>query len=223
MKEKTFLYEQVAIVAKAIANPKRLELLDYISQGEKTVDLLARQANITMKLASAHLQELKSARLVDTRREGRFIYYSIADSDLVKVLVSLRLLAEKRLTSIRDALQSYDQAPESMSTLDRKTLMEKAKAGEIIVIDVRPRDEFNSGHLPHARSIPLDELKKILSKLPKNKEIIAYCRGSYCLLSRDAVNTLRRKGYRASRLSEGISEWIASGVRLARGTEPIEN
>jgi rhodanese-related sulfurtransferase len=219
MNEKTFFYEQVTLVAKAIASPKRLELLDFISQGEKTVDVLARQAGITMKLASAHLQDLKSARLVNVRRDGRFIYYSIADSDVVKVLVSLRLLAEKRLTSLQETLQSYTQSPESMSTLDRRALMEKVEAEEVIVIDVRPRDEFNSGHLPHARSVPLDELKKLLGKLPMNKEIIAYCRGSYCLLSRDAVNTLRRKGYRASRLSEGISEWIAGGVQLARGSE----
>lgn len=219
MSNRTLLYEQVATVAKAVASPKRLELLDYLAQGEKTVEVLAKQAGITVKLTSAHLQGLKSTRLVESRRDGRFIYYKVADSDVVKVLVSLRQLAEKRLSGIQETLRSYMQSPESMCQMDRRTLIEKAESGDVVVIDVRPCDEYETAHLPHAHSIPLSELKKVIGKLPKNKEIVAYCRGAYCVLSHDAVNLLRKRGYRASRLSEGISEWIATGVRLARGSE----
>ena len=170
-----------------------------------------------MKLASSHLQELRGARLVETRRDGRFIFYRVADNDVVKLLVSLRLLAEQRLANVQETLQGYAHSRENMTTLGRRELIEKAESGEVIVIDVRPRDEFEAGHLPNARSEPIAELKKMIGKLPKSKEIVVYCRGAYCILSRDAVNSLRRKGYRATQLSEGISEWIAAGVRLVRG------
>lgn len=221
MDNKTLLYEHVATVTKALASPKRLEILDYLSQGEKTVDTLAAQAGISIKLASAHLQDLKSSQLAKSRRDGRFIYYSIADEDVVKVLVNLRQLSEKRLTGFQETLQNYMQSSETMSRIDRRKLIEKAESGEIVVIDVRPRDEYETAHLPYARSVPFDELKELLNRLPKNKEIVAYCRGAYCVLSRDAAELLRKKGYRANHLSEGISEWIAAGVRLFRGGETV--
>ena len=221
MNIKNLLYEQVAAVGKAIASPKRLEILDCLTQGEKTVEALADHAGISIKLASAHLQDLKTARLVEARRDGRFIYYRVADSEVVKVLVDLRVLAERRLDSIRDTLKEYFRTPETMSTMDRNTLIKKAQSGDVIVIDVRPQDEFNAGHLPYARSVPLTQLKRMFGKLPKNKEIVAYCRGSYCVLSRNAAKTLRGKGFRATYFSEGISEWIASGIRLVHGRETV--
>lgn len=216
--EKQSLYEFVAQVGKAVSSPKRLEILDTLSQCEKTVDSLAKHIGISLKLASAHLQDLKSVSLVESRRDGKCVYYRISNSDVTTFWVGLRTLAEKRLTSMQDVLKGFVGEPSTMTPVDRKTLVAKAKSGDVIVIDVRPKDEFDAGHFPGARSLPLDQLKKALKSLPKNTAIVAYCRGPYCLLAEDAVAILNRKGYRATRLPEGVSEWIAAGLSIEKST-----
>ncbi|HAZ14698.1 MAG: ArsR family transcriptional regulator [Bdellovibrionales bacterium GWA2_49_15] len=215
---KQSLYEFVAQVGKAVSSPKRLEILDTLSQSEKTVDAIAKQIGISLKLASAHLQDLKAVSLVDSRRDGKCVYYRVADSDVTTFWVGLRTLAEKRLSAMQDILKGFVGEPNTLTPMDHKTLMARAKSGDVIIIDVRPQEEFEAGHFPGARSLPLDQLKKTLKSLPKSKAIVAYCRGPYCLLAEDAVAILQRKGFRATRFPEGVSEWIAAGLPIEKNT-----
>lgn len=204
---KDVLYEQVARIAKAAASPKRLELIELLCQSSKTVEVLARELGISVKLASAHLKELKSARLVEADREGKFIRYRIASDDVARFWVTLRLLAEDRLFELQDALRQMSTATHEWVGNNRDELLSKAKSGEVIVIDVRPGDEFDAGHLPFARSMPLAELKTRLAELSKEKPVIAYCRGPFCLMSADAVQLLRSQGFEALQLRDGVAEW----------------
>jgi rhodanese-related sulfurtransferase len=204
---KDALYEQVARIAKAAASPKRLELIELLAQSPKTVEVLAREAAISVKLASAHLKELKSARLVETERQGKYISYRLASEDVARFWVTIRLLAEDRLFELQDALRQLSAATHEWVGNSREELLSKAKTGEVIVIDVRPGDEYEVGHLPFARSMPLAELKTRLTELPKDKPVIAYCRGPFCLMSADAVKFLRGKGIEALQLREGVAEW----------------
>ncbi len=219
-KARQSLYDFVAQVGKAVSSSKRLEILDTLSQSEKTVDAIAKQIGISLKLASAHLQDLKAVSLVEARRDGKCVYYRVADSDVTTFWVGLRTLAEKRLSAMQDILKGFVGEPNTMTPVDRKTLVAKAKSGDVIVIDVRPREEFEAGHFPGARSLPFDllkdQLKKTLKSLPKSKTIVAYCRGPYCLLAKDAAAILQRKGFRATRLREGVSEWIAAGLPIEK-------
>lgn len=212
---KNLLYEQVARIGKAASSPKRLELIELLSQCEKTVETLARDAGLSVKLTSAHLKELKAACLVDSRKDGKYAYYRLADPAVAGFWVNLRALAEERLLDLQGALRTFVNEPEKLAPADSKTLLIKAKKGDVIVIDVRPQEEYQAGHLPYARSLPLPELKKRLSELPRNKEIIAYCRGPFCMMAKDAVALLRRRGYRATRLEAGVSEWRAAGLPAA--------
>jgi rhodanese-related sulfurtransferase/DNA-binding transcriptional ArsR family regulator len=212
---KDLLYEQVARISKAAASPKRLELIELLCQCEKTVETLARDAGLSVKLTSAHLKELKAARLVDSRKDGKYVYYRLADPAVAAFWVDLRALAEERLLDLQGALRAFVNDPEKLAPADCKTLLIKAKKGDVIVIDVRPQEEYLAGHLPYARSLPLLELKKRLSELPRNKEIVAYCRGPFCMMAKDAVALLRRRGYRAARLEAGVSEWRAAGLPAA--------
>lgn len=212
---KDLLYEQVARISKAAASPKRLELIELLCQCEKTVETLAKDAGLGVKLTSAHLKELKAARLVDSRKDGKYAYYRLADPAVAAFWVDLRALAEERLLDLQGALRTFVNEPEKLAPADGKTLLGKAKKGDVIVIDVRPQEEYQAGHLPYARSLPLPELKKRLSELPRNKEIIAYCRGPFCMMAKDAVALLRRRGYRAARLEAGVSEWRAAGLPAA--------
>ena len=208
------LFEQVARVGKAVASPKRLELLDLLSQGEKTVETLASDASIDIKLVSAHLKVLKEARLVETRRDGRFIIYRLSGNDIVTLLLSLKSVAEKHLVELRVAMDQISSAPERLTAESRDSLLEKARAGEIIVIDVRPAAEYRAGHLPFARSMPLMEIERRLAELPAGKEIVAYCRGPFCLMSEEAVGLLREKGLLARRITDGVAEWAAEGLPI---------
>ena len=208
------LFEQVARVGKAVASPKRLELLDLLSQGEKAVDALATDASIDIKLASAHLKVLKEARLVETRREGRFINYRLSGDDIVNLLLNLKSVAEKHLVELRVALDQISSAPERLTAETRASLLEKAREGEVIVIDVRPAVEYRAGHLPFARSMPLMEIERRLAELPAGKEIVAYCRGPFCLMSEEAVGLLREKGLTARRITDGVAEWAAEGLPI---------
>jgi rhodanese-related sulfurtransferase len=211
-KTKDLLFEQVARVGKALASPKRLELLELLSQGENTVEALANEASIDIKLASAHLKVLREARLIEARREGRFIAYRLSGDDITSLWLSLRTVAEKHLVELRVALEQIFAAPERLTAESRTGLLEKARRGEVIVIDVRPEVEYRAGHLPGARSLPLAEIERRLAELPADKEIVAYCRGPFCLMSDEAVRLLRQRGYRAHKISDGVAEWAAEGL-----------
>lgn len=210
---KDILYEQVARIGKATSSPKRLELIELLCQGEKSVETLAKEAAISMKLASAHLRELRSAHLVETERSGKNIYYRIANREVAKFWVAIRSLAEDRLVELKMALAQITNAPKELTPKDRDALAKAARKGEVIVLDVRPTEEFTAAHLPYAQSMPIDELKLRLSDLPKDKTIVAYCRGPYCLMAKDAVDLLKQKGYEAIHLPEGVAEWGMAPVR----------
>jgi len=211
---KDLLYEQVARIGKALASPKRLELLEVLAQGEKTVETLSAELSIDVKLASAHLKALRAARLVDSRREGKYVVYRLSGQDVSDLWVNLREVAEEHLLELRMAIDQMVAQPDKLSTIDRDTLLEQAKRGEVIVIDVRPQAEYEAAHLPFARSMPIDELEHRLSELPRRREIVAYCRGPFCMLSDEALKLLRAKGYKAKKILDGVSEWRAAGLPL---------
>ena len=209
---KNQLYEQVARIGKAVASPKRLELIELLCQGEKTVETLAAQSQISVKLASAHLKELRLARLVDTRKDGKYVLYRLASTSVADLWVTLRSEAEDRLVELQMALASIVEHGDELKGVDRASILQKASAGEVIVLDVRPEDEFTTAHLPHARSLPVNELKKRLAELPKDIPVVAYCRGPFCLMAKEAVELLRKKGYQAFHLTDGVAEWRARGL-----------
>lgn len=204
---KDALYEQVARIAKAAASPKRLELIELLGQSPKTVEALAQEAGISAKLASAHLKELKSARLVEAERQGKYIIYRLASAEVGQLWVTLRVLAEDRLFELQDALSQLSAATHEWVGNSHEELLSKARTGEVIVIDVRPGEEYDVGHLPFARSMPLAELKNRLAELPRDRPVIAYCRGPFCLMSTDAVRLLRGQGIDALQMREGVVEW----------------
>lgn len=204
---KDALFEQVARIAKAVASPKRLELVELLCQAPKPVEMLAREAGISVKLASAHLKELRTARLVETERQGKHVIYSIASPEVPRFWVLLRTLAEERLFELQDALRQLSTSSSEWHGESREELLRKAREGEVVVIDVRPAPEFEQAHIPFARSMPLSELRARLADLPKDKPIVAYCRGPYCFMSGDAVHLLQEQGYTAFQLREGVTEW----------------
>lgn len=209
---KDHLYAQVARIAKAVASPKRLELIELLCQGEKAVEVLASQANISVKLASAHLKELRLARLVETRKEGKYVFYRLAGTSVADLWVSLREQAEERLVELQVALSSLVHHGNDLQGIDRKTILEKARTGEVLVLDVRPEEEFDAAHLPHAKSLPVAELRKRLAEIPKDVPVVAYCRGPFCLMAKDATELLRKMGYQAFHLTDGVAEWRARGL-----------
>jgi rhodanese-related sulfurtransferase/DNA-binding transcriptional ArsR family regulator len=213
---KDLLYEQVARVGKALASPKRLEMLEMLAQGEKSVEAVASAVAVDVKLASAHLKALKEARLVQVRREGKRMIYRLSGSDVAQLGVTLRHVAEEHLLELRMALQQMMAEPDRLTQVGRKDLLAQAKRGEVVVLDVRPPEEFDTAHLPFARSVPLAELAHRLSELPRDVDIVAYCRGPFCLMSDEAVKLLREHGYRARKTFDGVSEWQAAGLPLAR-------
>lgn len=215
---KNLLYEQVARLGKAISSPKRLELIEVLCQGPKTVDQLAVAASMSVKLTSAHLKELKAASVVIARREGRNIIYTITDKDVADLWVKLRSVAEARLVELQQTMKLLVTRPAELTPLSGEQLLRQAKDGDVVVLDVRPEDEFHAGHFPHARSIPLDELMQRLEELPKSRPVVAYCRGPFCLFATEAVSLLHEQGYKASRIELGVAEWRALGLPLASGS-----
>lgn len=208
---KNILYEQVARIGKAVSSPKRLELMEMLAQGEKSVETLASELLIDIKLTSAHLRVLKEARLVTARREGKYIIYRLAGNDVAGLWVSLRQVAEEHLLELKMALGQMVADPAKLTAVSRELLLEQARQGEVVVIDVRPRTEYEAAHLPFARSMPMAEIEQRLAELPTDVEIVAYCRGPFCLLSEEAVALLTAKGYRGRKLLDGVSEWLAAG------------
>lgn len=213
---RSFLFEHVARIGKAFSSPRRLELVEFLAQGEKTVEALAQQSGMDIRLTSAHLKALREARLVETRREGKFIHYRLSGQDVAGLWMALRETAEEHLVELRVALEQMAAQPDALSSESRTSLLEKARSGEILVIDVRPGGEYAAGHLPHARSLPLDELEKRLADLPAGINIVAYCRGPFCLMSDDAVKLLREHGYTAHKIDDGVAEWVAGGMPIER-------
>ena len=213
---KDLLYEQVARVGKALASPKRLEILELLAQGDKAVETLAASVAIDVKLASAHLKALKEARLVQSRREGKRMVYQLSGGDVAQLGVMLRQVAEEHLLELRLALQQMMAEPDQLASVGRKELLAQAKRGEVIVLDVRPQEEYDTAHLPYARSLPLSELAQRLTELSRDIEIVAYCRGPFCLMSDEAVKLLLAHGYRARKTLDGVSEWQAAGLPVKR-------
>ncbi|MFA6119888.1 MAG: metalloregulator ArsR/SmtB family transcription factor [Sideroxydans sp.] len=209
-KIKDLLYEQVSRIGKVFSSPKRLELIELLCQGEKTVEMLASEASISVKLTSSHLRELRMAHLVETERQGKNIYYRLANKSVADLWVQIHTLAEDRLIELQLALQKIATRPDDLVPSDRENLMKAARKGEVVVLDVRPSEEYLNTHLPFARSIPLDELRQRLSELPKDRAIVAYCRGPYCLMAIDAVTLLKQEGYSAVHLRDGVAEWAST-------------
>ncbi len=213
-KIKNILYEQVARIGKVFSSPKRLELIELLCQGEKTVETLSREASISVKLTSSHLRELRMAQLVETERQGKNIHYRLANQSVANLWVQVHTLAEERLVELQLALQNLASQPGDLIPNDRESLMKAARKGEVVVLDVRPTEEYLAAHLPFARSIPLEELRQRLAELPKDRSIVAYCRGPYCLMAVDAVELLKQEGYAAIHLRDGVAEWAVAGRTL---------
>lgn len=217
---KDLLLAEFARIGKAVASPRRIELLDILAQGERSVESLAQEAGMSIKNTSAHLRVLRTARLVETRSEGTFVFYRLAGDGVDRFLRSVQDLGRERLAEVDRLLQEFYVDPEGLEPVDVENLLERARAGEVLVLDVRPAVEYRAGHVPGAVSIPVDELEQRLSGLPHDRVIVAYCRGPYCLFSVEAVELLRRKGLRARRLEVGLSEWREWGLPVAAGTGP---
>ena len=211
------LYAQFARIGHAVSSPKRLELLDLLSQGEKTVETLAEQSSMPLKNTSAHLRVLRQARLVDTRRDATYVYYRLASEDVSRFLRELQSLARVRLAEVEQVARLYIDDRDVMEPVSLDELRRRMRDGDVTVIDVRPEEEFRAGHIPGARSIPVAQLKRRLSELPKKKEIVAYCRGPYCVYSVEAIAILRKHGYRARRADEGLPEWRANSLPVTTG------
>lgn len=211
---KEAIYEQFARIGRAIAAPKRLELLDLLCQGPRTVEALAAQATLSVANASKHLQVLRAARLVEADKRGLYVEYRIAEEAVRRFFLSLRSLAEARLAEVDTIARDYFDARGAMVALDGRELLRRVKNGEVTVLDVRPSEEYRAGHIPGALSVPLSELKKRIAELPKRREIVAYCRGPYCVMARDAVELLRKKGFKAHRMEHGVVDWRARGWRV---------
>lgn len=212
---KQAVFAQFARVAKGLGHPHRLELLEQLSQGERNVEVLAERTGLNVANTSQHLQHLLRAGLIGNRREGKFIYYRLADDAVVGVLAGLRQVAERNLAEVQRVVRSYFDERDSMEAISRKELQKRIREGGVTVLDVRPCDEFALGHIPGAINIPLRDLKARLSELNNAQEIIAYCRGPYCVLAFEAVSALRKKGYIARRLEDGLPEWRAEGLPVA--------
>jgi rhodanese-related sulfurtransferase len=213
------VFEQFARVGKALSSPKRLELIDLLAQGERSVETLAKTANLGVTSCSAHLQTLKAAHLVTTRKDGVKVYYRLAGPDVAALYGHLQQVAATHLADLAPAAAAY-LGPDDTEVVDREELLRRAHAGEVTVLDVRPAEEYAAGHLPGAVSVPLAELPDRLADLPAGTEIVAYCRGAYCVLSYDAVRLLTAQGRTARRLADGVLEWTLADLPLARLFDP---
>lgn len=206
------LFEQFARVAKAMANGNRLELLEFLAQGERTVEGLAKASGLTVANTSQHLQQLRQAGLVAARKEGQHVHYRLSGDDVISALDCLRRVAETHLADVSRLVDTYLTVKDSLEPLPATELLSRARDGLVTVLDVRPPEEYAAGHLPGAINIPLSELEQHLAELPKENEVVAYCRGPYCVLAFEAVRRLRAQGYQARRLENGYPEWKQAGL-----------
>ncbi|HEX9728222.1 MAG TPA: metalloregulator ArsR/SmtB family transcription factor [Gemmatimonadales bacterium] len=217
---KDAIYDQFARLGKALASPRRLELLDLLCQGPRTVEILAQQAGQSVANTSQHLQILRGARLVEADKAGLYVTYRLAGKDVCELFLALRALAESRLAEIDVVTRAFFQAREQMEPVDREALIARVRSGAVTLLDVRPPEEFHTAHIPGAISIPLAELPARLAELPTDRTVVAYCRGPYCVLAADAVQALRKQGYDAVRLEDGVLEWRARGLDLTTTVAP---
>lgn len=213
---KQALYQSIAKVAQALSNGNRLQLLEFVAQGERSVEELAAMTNITVANASQHLQALRQAGLVAARKDAQRVYYSVAGNDVVELHRRLRGVAENRLAEVNKLVRDFVGRRDDLEAVPASEVLKRARQGLVMVLDVRPPEEYAAGHLPGAVNIPLKELESRLASLPKRKEIVAYCRGPYCLMSFEAVQALRKRGLRARRLQDGFPEWQAAGLPVER-------
>ena len=212
---KDAIYGQFARVAKALGSPHRMELVDLLAQGPRTVEALAQLSALSLANASQHLQVLRAAGLVEATKHGLFVTYRIADRTVADLFLGLRKVAETRLPDVDRIRREFLARRGQLEAIDEEALRRRVLAGNVTLIDVRPRVEYEAGHIPGALSIPFPELRRELKKLPRTKQIVAYCRGPYCVFASDAVGLLRKKGFRAVRLEEGVLDWAARGLRVA--------
>lgn len=215
---KSALYEQLARVALALGSQGRLQILEFVAQRERSVDALAAMTGLSVANTSKHLQALRQAGLVVARKEGLRVYYSLAGDDVVALVSALRAVAEQRVAEVERLVRLWLAHRDEMEPIPAAELLERARKGLVTVLDVRPAEEYAAGHIPGAINVTVDKLETFLSRLPKRKEVVAYCRGPYCLMSFEAVEKLRKRGLRARRLENGLPEWRAAGLPVVRET-----
>ena len=206
------LFAQFAAVAKAVAHPRRLALIEQLAQGERSVEVLAERIRTSIANASQHLQHMRRAGIVSARREGKFIYYSLASEAVLELVAAVRCIAESQLAEVERVVRTYFHDRDSLEPISRNELMDRLRAGVVTVLDVRPQDEYQLGHLPGAVNIEVKELETRLADFDPGREIVAYCRGPYCVLSYEAVAALRARGFNVRRLEDGYPEWRAAGL-----------
>lgn len=206
------MYEQFARIVRALGNPHRLELIDLLAQGEYTVEEIARETAMSIANASQHLQTLRAAHLVEVRREGLYAFYRLADENVFRVWQNIRALGEARLAEIDRIVHAFLEDRDTLAPVSAEELLQLSQDRDVVLIDVRPENEYRSGHILGARSVPLDKLEPYLKQIPKDEEVVAYCRGPYCVFSDEAVALLRERGYRARRLALGLPDWRAAGL-----------
>jgi rhodanese-related sulfurtransferase len=209
---KDALYQQFARIGTALASPRRIELLDLLAQGEKTVEQLSEQIATPIKNTSAHLRVLREARLVERRRDGNHIHYRLGSNDVVDLLRTFQAIGHQRLAEVDQIVELYLDGRDQLEPVTLGELRRMMRAGDVTVVDVRPADEYDAAHIPGALSIPVHELKRRLREIPKKREVVAYCRGRYCVYSVEAVELLRKHGYRARRAEQGLPDWRSAGL-----------
>jgi rhodanese-related sulfurtransferase/DNA-binding transcriptional ArsR family regulator len=220
MKAKDQLYQHLARIGHALGSAPRLALLDLLTQGPRTVEALAQEAGLTLANASQHLKVLRQARLVEADKRGVFVTYRVAEDAVADFLGALRRLGEHRLAEIQQIARAFVEKRGSLEAVDKARLIERVRAGEVTLLDVRPAEEYRAAHIAGAVSVPLKELESRLASLPKDREVVAYCRGPYCVLAPEAVARLRSRGFRAVALGEGVAEWRALGLPVAGESSP---
>jgi rhodanese-related sulfurtransferase/DNA-binding transcriptional ArsR family regulator len=211
------LFEQLARIAGALGSAARLDLLELLAQGERSVDQLATLTGMSVANTSQHLQKLRQVGLTAGRKEGQYVYYRLSGEPVLRLLEALRQAGEAHVAEVDRLVRAYFWARDDMEPIAATELLDRARRGLVTVLDVRPEEEFDAGHLPGAVNIPVEELGKRLGELPKRKEVVAYCRGPYCLMSYEAVELLRKRGRRARRLENGLPEWRLAGLPVERG------
>lgn len=204
--------QHLSRIGKALASPHRLELIELLAQREQSVEALARSLGVPLANASHHLRALRSARLVESRNEGTFVFYRLADEDVFRLARMIRVLGERHIAEVDRVVRKYFDSRDELEPIDARELLERARSGDVVLLDARPAAEYRAGHLPGAVSIPVEEIEQHLSELPPNKEVVAYCRGPYCVMALDAVRKLRASGRKARRFAEGYPEWRAAGL-----------
>jgi rhodanese-related sulfurtransferase/DNA-binding transcriptional ArsR family regulator len=210
------VYGQIARIGKAVSAPRRIELLELLCQGPRTVEALAQQASMSVANASQHLKILLASRLVEAQKQGLFVEYRLADEGVLKLVHAMRQLAEARLAEVSAITEAFLEARGALERVSGEELMQRVRKGEVTILDVRPAQEYRAGHIPGARSVPVGELQGHLAKLPKNREIVAYCRGPNCVMAIEAVEQLRKRGFRAVRMEQGVMDWRARGWRIEK-------